>query len=147
MHSESTILILPFHRRPRPPRPLSPLHPAFETTVTSLNDTARRWAGIRDPASAEIPEDLASRFASRLEQAKHNAHVRRRPEMPAPGPRHPAAGVLGPGRSRRRGPFQWNPEPPLGGGASGRSRAAGDAGLELHARFNFTRVPAVTDVV
>lgn len=50
-----------------------PLHTAFKTIVTSLNDIAHRWAGIRDPASAEIPEDLASRFASRLERAKHNA--------------------------------------------------------------------------
>ena len=50
-----------------------PLHPAFETIVTSLNDIARHWAGIRDPASAEIPEGLALRFVSRLEQAKHNA--------------------------------------------------------------------------
>ena len=88
---------------------------------------------------------IALRVAPRASQAQ--CHVRRRPEMPAPGPRHPAASVLGPGRSRRRGPFQWNPEPPPGGRALGRSRAAGDAGLGLHARFNFTRVPAVTDAV
>jgi hypothetical protein len=68
-----------------------PLHPAFETIVTSLNDIARRWAGIRDPASAEIPEDLASRFASRLERAKHNAMCAKDPKC-----QHLALGIRQP---------------------------------------------------
>ena len=75
-HSESTIHLLPFTAG----RVLLAhstyhsllLHPALEAIGMSLDDITRRWAGIRDPASAEIPVNLASRFASRLEQAKHN---------------------------------------------------------------------------
>src|SRR5437016_8170114 len=72
-HSESTILLLPFTAG----RVLLahstyhslPLHPTFEA-ITSLDDITCRWAGICDPASAEIPPNLASRFASRTAQAK-----------------------------------------------------------------------------